>query len=204
MFGLCQGCEDLNDHDRLRQDLALQTALEKKHEAASSPTLCRFENRADWAAALASTHRILIDQFIACFDRTPEELVFDFDATDDPVHGQQERRHFSGYHDHYDHYCFLPLYVFCAEQLLVAYLRSGQASTRRCTRRRSSSCWSNGCARPWPRGEDHASAGIAVSAARCCCPGASAITSITWSGGWPGTRACSPTPQHCDRLAVRE
>ncbi len=123
MFGLCQGCEDLNDHDRLRQDLALQTALEKKHEAASSPTLCRFENRADWAAALASTHRILIDQFIACFDRTPEELVFDFDATDDPVHGQQERRHFSGYHDHYDHYCFLPLYVFCAEQLLVAYLR---------------------------------------------------------------------------------
>jgi hypothetical protein len=119
VFGLCQGYEDLNDHDRLRQDLALQTALERKQEAASSPTLCRFENRADRAAALA-THRILIEQFIASFDRPPEELTFDFDATDDAVHGQQEGRHFSGY---YDHYCFLPLYVFCGEQLLVAYLR---------------------------------------------------------------------------------
>jgi hypothetical protein len=50
----------------------------------------------------------------------PECLILDFDATDDPVHGQQEGRFFHGY---YDHYCFLPLYVFCGDQLLVAYLR---------------------------------------------------------------------------------
>jgi hypothetical protein len=119
VFGLCQGYEDLNDHDRLRQDLALQTALEKKREAASSPTLCRFENRADRGAAVA-THAILMDQFIASFARPPEELILDFDATNDPVHGEQEGRFFHGY---YDEYCFLPLYVFCGEQLLVAYLR---------------------------------------------------------------------------------
>jgi hypothetical protein len=119
VFALCQGYEDLNDHDRLRDDLALQTALERDTPAASSPTLCRFENRADRAAAVA-TQRILVDQFIASFQQAPSELILDFDATDDLVHGNQEGRHFSGY---YDNYCFLPLYVFCGEQLLVAYLR---------------------------------------------------------------------------------
>lgn len=119
VFGLCQGYEDLNDHDQLKNDLALQTALDKDRAGASSPTLCRFENRADRKAAVA-IHRILIDQFIASFAQVPEELILDFDATDDLVHGNQDGRHFSAY---YDNYCFLPLYVFCGEQLLVAYLR---------------------------------------------------------------------------------
>jgi hypothetical protein len=47
-------------------------------------------------------------------------LILDFDATDDRVHGQQAGRFFHGY---YGDYCFLPLYVFCGEQLLAAYLR---------------------------------------------------------------------------------
>jgi len=119
VFGLCQGYEDLNDHDTLRDDPAVQTALERDTAAASSPTLCRFENRADREAAVA-TQRILVEQFIASFKEAPTELIFDFDATDDIVHGHQEGRHFSGY---YDNYCFLPLYVFCGEQMLVAYLR---------------------------------------------------------------------------------
>lgn len=119
VFGLCQGYEDLNDHDTLRNDLAVQTALERETAGASSPTLCRFENRADRATAVA-TSRILVEQFIASFAEAPSELIFDFDATDDIVHGNQDGRHFSAY---YDNYCFLPLYVFCGEQLLVAYLR---------------------------------------------------------------------------------
>ena len=44
----------------------------------------------------------------------------EFDATDDTVHGRQEHRVF---HGSYDHYCFLPLYVYCGSQLLTAYLR---------------------------------------------------------------------------------
>lgn len=119
VFGLCQGYEDLNDHDCLRHDLALQTALDRDRPAASSPTLCRFESRADRRSAVA-IHRLLVDQFIASFKQPPTELVLDFDATDDLVHGNQQGRHFSAY---YNHYCFLPLYVFCGEQLLVAYLR---------------------------------------------------------------------------------
>ena len=128
VFGLCQGYEDLNDHDRLRCDPALQTALDKRSTkpalqlGASSPTLCRFEARSDRRAAV-ELHRVLVEQFIASFDQPPEELILDFDATNDPVHGEQAGRHFSGY---YDEYCFLPLYVFCGEQLLVAYLRSAK------------------------------------------------------------------------------
>ncbi len=50
----------------------------------------------------------------------PKEIILDFDATDNPIHGNQEDRFFHGY---YDHHCFLPLYVFCKGQLLCAYSR---------------------------------------------------------------------------------
>jgi hypothetical protein len=51
----------------------------------------------------------------------PDEIVLDVDATDDPLHGHQEGRFFHGY---YRTYCYLPLYIFCGEQLLCARLRS--------------------------------------------------------------------------------
>ena len=70
--------------------------------------------------AAISIHQMLVGQFIASFAEPPEELIPDFDATDDRVHGLQEGRFFHGY---YDAYCFLPLYVFCGDQLLVSYLR---------------------------------------------------------------------------------
>jgi hypothetical protein len=119
VFGLVQGYEDLNDHATLRIDPLMQSACERDTPLASAPTLCRLENRATRAAAW-SIHRVLLEQFIASFKHEPEELVLDFDATDDPLHGKQEGRFFHGY---YDSYCYLPLYVFCGEQMLVAYLR---------------------------------------------------------------------------------
>jgi Transposase DDE domain group 1 len=119
VFGLCLGYEDLNDHGELRRDVLLQTAVERDTPLASAPTLCRLENRASRAAAWA-LHEVMVERFIASFKDAPAELVLDFDATDDPVHGRQQGRFFHGY---YDHYCFLPLYVFCGEQLLVSYLR---------------------------------------------------------------------------------
>ncbi len=119
IYGLALGYEDLNDHQTLRNDPAFQTAIEQDHEPASPSTLCRFENRADRQTAWAM-HQVLVEKFIASKTAAPSELILDFDATDDRVHGQQEGRFFHGY---YDHYCFLPLYVFCGEQLLVSYLR---------------------------------------------------------------------------------
>jgi hypothetical protein len=127
IYGLCHGYEDLNDHDTLRLDPAWQTAVEQIKPLASSPTLCRLENRSDRAAAWA-LHGILVEQFIASFGTPPTELTLDFDATDDRVHGQQEGAHFHGY---YGDYCFLPLYVFCGEQLLVSYLRPGHSDAAR-------------------------------------------------------------------------
>lgn len=119
IYGLALGYEDLNDHERLRTDPALQTAVERDTVLAGASTLCRWENRANRESAWA-LHRVLLDQFIASFKTPPDELILDFDATDDPVHGEQEGRFFHGY---YDGYCFLPLYVFCGDRLLVSYLR---------------------------------------------------------------------------------
>lgn len=119
IYGLALGYEDLNDHDTLRRDVAWQSAVERGDELASSPTLCRLEARADRKAAVLM-HEVMVEQFIASFASAPSELILDFDATDDRVHGGQERRSFHGY---YGDWCFLPLYVFCGEQLLVSYLR---------------------------------------------------------------------------------
>jgi len=124
IFGIALGYEDLNDHQTLRQDPLFQVVTERgikdDFPLASPPTLCRLENRVD-RPALVRMATVLVDTFIASHRTVPEELVLDFDSTDDAVHGSQESRFFHGY---YDQYCFLPLYVFCGDQLLVAYLRA--------------------------------------------------------------------------------
>ena len=64
---------------------------------------------------------LLVDLFLESYEIPPQEIVLDVDATDDPLHGQTGRRFFHGY---YGHYCYLPLYIFCGEQLLCARLRT--------------------------------------------------------------------------------
>jgi hypothetical protein len=88
-------------------------------DIASAPRLCGLEKWADKTTA-CKLHEVLVEQFIASLTTAPEELVLDFDATDKPLYGQQEGRFFHGY---YDSFCYLPLYVFCGQQLLCAYLR---------------------------------------------------------------------------------
>ena len=63
---------------------------------------------------------LLLELFVEAHETPPAEIVLDVDATDDPLHGDQEGRYFLG---HYDCYCYLPLYVFCGEHLLCARLR---------------------------------------------------------------------------------
>jgi hypothetical protein len=123
VFAIAMGYEDLNDHDQLRHDplvkLLTERRIDQPQPLASASTLCRWENRIDRPTLLRMA-AVFVQQFIASHQQAPEQLVLDFDATDDRVHGQQEGRFFHGY---YDHYCFLPLYVFCGDQLLAAYLR---------------------------------------------------------------------------------
>jgi hypothetical protein len=123
IIAIALGYEDLNDHQALRSDPALQLAAGKDPDPAlplaSPPTLCRLENRVD-RKALVKIAEVLVDQFLASHLDPPEHLILDFDATDDLIHGKQEGRFF---HAYYDHHCFLPLYVFCGDELLTAYLR---------------------------------------------------------------------------------
>lgn len=81
IYGIAQGYEDLNDHERLREDVLLQSVLEREQALGSAPTLCRMENRARRAEAWA-LHREMVETFIASFRQAPEELVLDFDATE--------------------------------------------------------------------------------------------------------------------------
>ena len=129
IFGIAAGYEDANDHHELRHDPAFQVAAgrtpaennyENEHYPLASPsTHSRFENRID-AKTIFNLHEVLVDTFLESYDEPPEEIILDFDATDDPTHGNQDRRYFNGF---YDGYCFLPLYVFCGDQILVSYLR---------------------------------------------------------------------------------
>lgn len=129
VYALALGYEDLNDHHELRNDLALQTATSRIQTLASPSTLCRLEHRTDRDTAVA-IHEVLFEQFVKAHDKPPRRLILDFDATDTPLHGDQEGRFFHGY---YDHYCFLPLYVFCGRHLLVSYLRRSNCDPARHT-----------------------------------------------------------------------
>ena len=127
ILAIAAGYEDLNDHQTLRNDTLLQALTDRRLKCgqnegdplSSPPTLCRLENRITRADVVRMS-KVLVETFIASHSEAPKELVLDFDATDDPVHGNQQGRFFHGY---YDEYCFLPLYVTCGQQLLVAYLR---------------------------------------------------------------------------------
>jgi hypothetical protein len=144
IFALCLGYEDLNDHEQLRRD-PLLAVLVGRHDPtgqdrldprdrgaplAGKSTLNRLEltpSRASVASRykkIAARHdaieRFFAETFLELTPRPPAEIVLDFDATDDPLHGHQLGRFFHGY---YDGYCYLPLYVFCGEHLLCAKLR---------------------------------------------------------------------------------
>lgn len=102
LYGLCCGYEDLNDRAALRGDPLMQTAVGTGEELASSPTLCRMERRATRADVVA-LNRVLVEQFIAAHAVAPQELILDIDASDIPLHGDQEQREF---HAYYDHSCY--------------------------------------------------------------------------------------------------
>ena len=140
IYGLCLGYEDLNDHDQLRTDPMLAVAVnkadplgERRRQAsdrgkalAGRCTLNRLEltgaevdEQERYKKIAMDPDRIdgwMVDAFVEAHDSAPEEIVLDLDATDDPIHGQQEGRFFHGY---YRHYCYLPLYIFSGEHSAV-------------------------------------------------------------------------------------
>jgi hypothetical protein len=149
VYGLALGYEDLNDHDELRRDPVLAVLAEKKDPTgenrarerdrgkalAGKSTLNRLEltkakveEKERYKKVVmdeAAVDRLLGEVFLESYAEAPKEIVLDLDATDDPLYGHQEGRFFHGY---YGDYCYLPLYIFCADALLCARLRQSRYS----------------------------------------------------------------------------
>ena len=119
IYGLACGYEDLNDHHTLRHDIAWQTAANRVDDLASVPTLHRFEKQSVRQMSMELMD-LMIDIFIESYEQRPEEIILDFDNTNNTVYGNQEGRFFHGY---YDEYCFLPLHVFCGEKMVTSFLQ---------------------------------------------------------------------------------
>jgi hypothetical protein len=133
--GLVLGYEDLNDHDHLRRDplhallcgksdplgQARSQARDHGKALAGHATLNRLELSAE---ALDGRYRkiqaqpekleaLLSRRGVQAIPRRRAEIVLDFDATDDPLHGQQEGAYFHGY---YRSYCYLPAALLLLRQ----------------------------------------------------------------------------------------
>ncbi len=144
VMGICLGYEDLNDHEQLRYDPLFAslcgkvdpTGQHRKRQEdrgkalAGKSTLNRLETaplQAGWGSRYKKVvydaeriERYFVEKFIGSYRRAPQQIVLDLDPTDDRLYGHQEGRFF---HAFYDCYCYLPLYIFCGDELLCAKLR---------------------------------------------------------------------------------
>jgi hypothetical protein len=142
VLGLALAYEDLNDHEELRADPLLATVVGKadptgndrrQEQDRGKPLAGKSTlNRLEWGAVKQDRYRkisvdskavdrFLVETFLSAHESVPAQIILDLDATDDPLHGEQEGRFFHGY---YGGYCYLPLYIFCGAHLLCALLRS--------------------------------------------------------------------------------
>ena len=137
LYGLALGYEDLNDHEELRRDPALQAVAGRMTPRrgdcaplAGKSTLNRLElsaaGRDDQKARkivvdTGRLDRLLVALCVESFASAPEEVVLDLDATDIPLHGAQEERFFHGY---YREYCYMPLLFLIGRHPVLVRLRS--------------------------------------------------------------------------------
>ena len=138
LYGLALGHEDLNDHDELRRDKALQASLgllqarrADCQPLAGKSTLNRLELAAagtDKAKArkigvdFQQLDELLVELFVESYrGRRPRKIVIDLDATDVPLYGEQEERFYQG---HYKEYCYMPLLFLVGQQPVLVRLRS--------------------------------------------------------------------------------
>ena len=139
IYGLIQGYEDLNDHEKLRCDPVFAIALGKLSQnesesvlLAGKSTLNRLEYCPETVIDQADSRyhrishdpkrieRLLVELFLESYRKPPQRIVLDLDVTDDRVHGNQEQAFFNTY---YGGVCYAPLYIFCGHHLLAAKLR---------------------------------------------------------------------------------
>jgi len=144
VYGIALGYEDIIDHELLRRDWLMATIVGK-----ADPSGRDRKRKRDQGSALAGKStlnraeilpvggrgtdrykkigyetegidRLLTDVYLEAHREAPGEIILDLDATDDPLHGEQEGRFF---HAYYGDYCYMPLYIFAGDHLLCARLR---------------------------------------------------------------------------------
>jgi hypothetical protein len=139
VYGLILGYEDVNDHDKIRNDPALALALEKLDFINSTQAILAGKstiNRLEYCPETIldqktsryhkiellpqELEKVFVDIFLNSYRNPPKAIVLDMDVTDDEVHGNQEGAFFNKY---YGEVCYAPLYIFCGHHLLVAKLR---------------------------------------------------------------------------------
>lgn len=145
VYGLALGYEDLNDHDRLCTDPLLASLCGKKDPLgrerhrrqdqgkalSGKSTLNRLELTPAGADASARYKKIVADpevledffiaEYVRSLSKETTRVTLDLDATDDPLHGDQEGKFFHGY---YGGYCYLPLYIFDGDWPVLSWLRT--------------------------------------------------------------------------------
>ena len=151
IYGIALGYEDLNDHDQLRKDPLLAVVSgsgdpegknrTRKRDLGNALAGKSTLNRLELAPAKSGEHdrysritpveplmdHFMVSTFLKAHSVRPREIVLDVDSTDDPLHGNQEGRYFQGY---YGHYCYLPLYIFSGQHILLSRLLPGNADPR--------------------------------------------------------------------------
>jgi len=148
LLGLAAGYEDLNDHNLLRLDPLFAVAVGKEDPLgtgravpdqgkalASASTLNRLElgnNKNTRCHKISANHEAIEDTLLRMGVRSvpkhSQEVVIDLDASDNPLHGQQEGRFFHGF---YGCYCYLPLFAFVGSVPLWAELRTSDGDAAR-------------------------------------------------------------------------
>lgn len=140
IYAIALGYEDVNDHDKLRNDPALAIALDRishinpsQEIIAGKSTINRLEYCPEEILDQSKSRyhkiehqpqkieKVFIDIFLNSYEQQPKEIILDIDVTNDTVHGNQEGAFFNAY---YDEVCYAPLYIFCGHHLLVSKLRS--------------------------------------------------------------------------------
>ncbi len=140
VYGIVLGYEDVNDHDKLREDTALAIALGKlnfiesnQRSLAGKSTINRLEYCPETIINQESSRyhkiehdpkeieRAFVEIFLADYKKPPRQIILDMDVTDDQVHGNQEGAFFNKY---YNSVCYAPLYIFCGHHFKPAKLRA--------------------------------------------------------------------------------
>ena len=123
---IAAGYEDGNDCNTLRHDGILKICSGKEQPLAAQPTMCRLENLPG-KRELYRMGKVIVDNFIASYDKAPGVIILDCDDTSALAYGQQELALFNNY---YGDHCFMPLHIYegLSGKLILTLLKPGRRS----------------------------------------------------------------------------